>query len=218
PSSSRRMRVRPSLSSFDASSPAIRIEPSKPPSRRPTAWSKVDLPEPEGPSKATISPGAMSRSIPRRTSMVTSPWRKLRFKPRTASAGPVTESLIAEHLDRIGAGSLPRRVEGGEQAEQEGHDHHRGDLERIGARGQLGEEADRRVPEVLTGEPLDRVHRALAEIEEDHAEDQPGDDSEASDGDADGDEHLHHPRPCRAHGSEDGDVPGLGADQHDQRG
>ena len=45
-------------SSFAASSPAIRIEPSNPPSSRPTACSSVDLPEPDGPSSATISPGA----------------------------------------------------------------------------------------------------------------------------------------------------------------
>jgi hypothetical protein len=52
----------------------MRIDPSKPPSSRPTAWSRVDLPDPEGPSSATISPAATCRSTPRSTSMVTSPW------------------------------------------------------------------------------------------------------------------------------------------------
>ena len=73
--------VRPSSSRFAASSPASRIEPSNPPSSSPTACSRVDLPEPDGPSNATISPGATSRSTPRSTSIVTSPWVKLRLRP-----------------------------------------------------------------------------------------------------------------------------------------
>ena len=36
--------------------PSMRIDPSNPPSSRPTACSMVDLPEPDGPSSATISP------------------------------------------------------------------------------------------------------------------------------------------------------------------
>ena len=57
-----------SLSSA-TSSPAMRIEPSNPPSSSPTACSRVDLPEPDGPSRATISPRRTSRSTPRSTSM-----------------------------------------------------------------------------------------------------------------------------------------------------
>ena len=62
-------------------SPAIRIEPPNPPSSRPTACSSVDLPEPDGPSSATISPGATVRSTPRSTSIVTPPCAKLRVRP-----------------------------------------------------------------------------------------------------------------------------------------
>src|SRR5438309_4097900 len=197
----------------------MRIEPSKPPSKRPTAWRRVDLPEPEGPRRATISPARTSRSRPRRTLMVTPPCWKLRFSPRTEriAALAVAASLIAQHLDRVGARRLPGRVEGGEEAEEEGHDDDRGDLERIGLGRKLGEEADLRVPEVLAGQHLDEVHDALAEIEEDRAEEQPGEDAEDSDGDADGHEDLEERAAGGAHGPEDGDVAGLGADQHDQR-
>src|SRR3546814_12586907 len=50
---------------------------------------------------ATISPGATARSTPRKTSIVSSPWMKLRRRPAT-----LRTSFIAKHLDRIGIGSL----------------------------------------------------------------------------------------------------------------
>src|SRR3954465_7034961 len=137
----------------------MRIEPSKPPSSSPTAWSKVDLPEPEGPSRATISPGRTSRSTPRSTSMVTPPWRKLRLRPPTSRT-----SFIAKHLHGIRARGLPGRVEGGEEAQHQGHDDDGQHFERIGLGRQLGEEADRGVPQILAGEELDEINEGLAEI------------------------------------------------------
>src|SRR3546814_17080397 len=44
---------------------------------------------------ATISPGATARSTPRKTSIVSSPWMKLRRRPAT-----LRTSFIAQHLDR----------------------------------------------------------------------------------------------------------------------
>src|SRR6185369_9585940 len=125
---SRRNRVRPSSSSWAASCPANRIEPWKPPSRRPTACSRVDLPEPDGPRSATISPGFTSRLTPRRTSMVVPPWVKLRLRSRVTSAA----SLIAKHLDRIGVRRPTRREQGRREDQQHGNDQNCGDLERIG--------------------------------------------------------------------------------------
>src|ERR1700712_3853579 len=105
----------------------MRIEPWKPPSSRPTAWSMVDLPEPEGPSKATISPLRTCRSMPRSTSIVVPAWVKLRRRPCTSRT-----SLITKHLHRIGARRLPRRIERGEEAEDHRHRHYRQHFERIG--------------------------------------------------------------------------------------
>src|SRR4051812_5945767 len=161
---SRRRLVRPSLLSAAASCPWIRIEPSKPPSSSPTAWSRVDLPEPEGPSKATISPAPTLRSMPRRTWMVTPAWTKLRLRPVTSSA-----SLIAKHLHRIGVRRLPGRIEGREEAQHQRHDDDRGDFDRIGLGRQIGEKADRGIPEILTGDGLDRDHHRLAVEKEDRA-------------------------------------------------
>src|SRR4249919_3226361 len=99
----------------------MRIEPSNPPSSRPTACKSVDLPEPDGPSKATISPGCTARLTLRRTSIVTPPWVKLRFRPRVSSTG----SFIAKHLDRVGVGSAPRREQCGEIGQHQSHGNNR---------------------------------------------------------------------------------------------
>src|SRR4051794_37167505 len=71
----------------------------------------VDLPEPDGPSKATISPLRTCRSMPRRTSIVAPPWVKLRRRPRTSST-----SVMGHHRlppldgEGLGRGGLVRRV------------------------------------------------------------------------------------------------------------
>src|SRR5688572_30965471 len=60
--------------------------------------SRVDLPEPEGPTSATISPGRTWRSARLITSRKPLPaWRKRCWTFRNSSAG----SLIAQRLDRI---------------------------------------------------------------------------------------------------------------------
>src|SRR3546814_15358565 len=92
------------------------IEPVNPPSSRPTACSMVDLPEPDGPNSATISPGMMSRLTPHRTWMVASPCRKLRLRFLRLTTG----SLIAQNLDRVGARGLHFRLDPRQEAE-----HHR---------------------------------------------------------------------------------------------
>src|SRR4051794_3113938 len=105
----------------------MQIDPSKPPSSRPTAWSKVDLPDPEGPSSATISPGATTRSIPRKTSIRCPPCSNERRSPFTART-----SLIAQYLHRIGACRLPGGIERRQEAEEQGHHRDDRDLDRIG--------------------------------------------------------------------------------------
>src|SRR5207237_1598594 len=115
------------------------MEPSKPPSSSPTACSRVDLPEPDGPSRATISPSRTFRSTPRSTWISTSAWTKLRLRPSTRST-----SFIAQHLHRIRLRRLPGRIEGEKEgrADRQQDDQH--DLKRIGPRWQLRDEPDAR--------------------------------------------------------------------------
>src|SRR3954465_7098159 len=124
PSMSRRVAVRSELFICAASMPVMRIDPPNPPSSKPTAWSNVDLPDPDGPSNATISPGAIDKSAPRRTWIVSPPCSKLRGRPVVAR----TASLIAKHLDRIGTRRARRRVERREEGQQQGDRHDRRDL------------------------------------------------------------------------------------------
>src|SRR5258705_5121010 len=147
---SRLRRVRQSSSRSAASCPWTGIEPERPPSSSPTAWRKVDLPEPDGPSKPTISPRFTSRSTPRRTSIVTSPWVKLRLSPRVMR----TVSLITQYLDRIGARGLQRRKQRRGEDQDERDNDNRRDFYRIGLGRKLSEDADRRVPRVRAAERM----------------------------------------------------------------
>ncbi len=78
----RRARARASSSSAEKSAPATVSEPdvarSSPVS---TAISEL-LPEPEGPSRASVSPAATSRSIPRRISTAAAPSPSVRRRSR----------------------------------------------------------------------------------------------------------------------------------------
>src|SRR5689334_23283369 len=153
------------------------MEPWKPPSSSPTAWSSVDLPDPDGPSSATISPGATSRSTPRNTSIVTSPWVKLRLRPLVTRTG----SLIAQDLHWVGACSPVGGIKRREERQHQRGQHDRGHLDRIGLRRQIGEKANRRIPEVLPRQLLDCIDDPLTEEEEDRSEDDPEHDSERAD-------------------------------------
>src|SRR5690349_397917 len=186
------------------------MEPSNPPSSRPTACSKVDLPDPDGPNSATISPGATRRSTPRRTSMVTSPWVKLRLSPRVSR----TASLITEHLHGVRACRLVRRIERREEREDQRDQNDCGNLERIGLRWQIGQEPHGGIPEILAGNLLDRVHDVLPEVEKDRAKDDSEHDAERADRHADRDKDLHHASPARTHGAQDCDVSRLRSHQH----
>src|SRR3546814_18351965 len=126
----------------------MRVVPPDPPSSRPTACSIVDLPVPEGPSSATISPRRSDALTPRSTSIVTSPWRKLRFSSTSSSA----TSFITQHLHGVGIRGLVRRLERSEEAEDDHHDDARGDLDRLGLRRQFGAKTDRLVPQIVAAQ------------------------------------------------------------------
>ena len=106
PSFSRRITVQRSGPRLCVSSPSILIEPSKPPSSSPSACNNVDLPVPLGPNNATISPSAIAKLTPHRTSMVTSPCVNTR---RTSVISAII-LLITKHLHRVGSGSFERRI------------------------------------------------------------------------------------------------------------
>src|SRR4051794_20989236 len=81
----------------------------------------VDLPAPDGPTNATTSPAATTRSAPRRTSSTLPPWEKRRCTPLSSSAN----SLIAQRLDWIGARGAPRGIERCQERKRERHEHDR---------------------------------------------------------------------------------------------
>src|SRR3569623_694514 len=160
PRRSRRVVVRAPASCCATSTPAMRIDPPNPPSSRPTACNKVDLPEPEGPRSATISPSAIAKSIPRSTSIVSPPWLNARVRPVVAR----TASFIAQDLYRIGARRFERRVERREEGQKQRDRDDSDDLYRVGLRRELGQEPDRRIPQILPRHPLHQLDHALAEI------------------------------------------------------
>src|SRR3546814_13925838 len=67
-----------------------------------------------------------------------SPWMKLRHRPAT-----LRTSFIAQHLDRIGIGSLEGGIKRCKKAEQQGHKANSCDLNRISLGRKLGEETNR---------------------------------------------------------------------------
>src|SRR6185369_15247331 len=84
-------------------------------SSRPTLCSRVDLPEPDGPTSATISPRRMTKLASWMTSSRLPPWAKVRVTPDAARTMSLA-SLIAQRLDGI----EPRCAPGGIQRRQEG--------------------------------------------------------------------------------------------------
>src|SRR3546814_12353317 len=86
---------------------------------------------------------------------------KLRRRPAT-----LRTSFIAQHLDRIGIGSLEGGIKRCKKAEQQGHEANSCDLDRISLGRKLGEETNGRIPQILTSKELDEFHNMLAEKEE----------------------------------------------------
>src|SRR5690606_31341933 len=113
-----------------------------------------------------ISPGMISRSTPRSTSIRSPPCSNERVSPVRRTTG----LLIAQHLHRIRPRCAIGRIERGEEAEPHRHRADQHDLDRVGLRRQLGEEAYLRVAQVLPGDELEAAHDRLAELENEKAE------------------------------------------------
>src|ERR1700724_2177117 len=107
-----RTRLRTASLSLEQSRPSMTICPAVGRSSKPAACSRLDLPEPDGPIRPTISPACTSRSTPFSTCSRRSPDGKSRLTPRRLRIG----SLKAQGLDRV----EPRRLEGRRQGGDEG--------------------------------------------------------------------------------------------------
>src|SRR5688572_4515958 len=120
--------------------PSTTTSPSSGRSSRPAMCSRVDLPLPDWPTNATISPGCRSTDTPRSTSRRRSPWTKVRRMPCSESG--LVVSLMSQSFDRFDPGGSPCRI--GRRDERE-HDRDHDDenhLDRIHTYGHGGDEVD----------------------------------------------------------------------------
>src|SRR5215207_2016758 len=95
-----RNRASESSLSFVRSSPATLIEPVSARSRPASTISRVDLPEPEGPTRPIASPLPISRSISFRIWTRAAPWPSERLTPDRMTAGP--EAGLGFCMEAIG--------------------------------------------------------------------------------------------------------------------
>src|SRR6266851_6070526 len=147
PTSVRRSRARAASVRADTSSPSKRTRPLVGRSRVPSRWSRVDLPTPEAPMMATLSPALTVRLTPRKTRTGSGPMRY----SRSSSSATTSGSLIAEHFDRIHA----RGPAGRRQGREEGDDESRADNHHKIRAGQLHRQVADLV--LIAGQPDDLV-------------------------------------------------------------
>ena len=139
----RRNRVRCSSDRPPQSSPPISTAPPSGRSSSPATCSSVDLPAPDGPTSATISPGRSDEidAVQHReldAALAGRRWRTLRaIRAPVGRANPRTRfaarSFVAQPLDRIEPGGAPGRVERREERQRQRHHHDGGDLARVDA-------------------------------------------------------------------------------------
>src|SRR5262245_2662106 len=107
-------------------------------SSNPAICSSVDLPQPEGPTNATISPGRTDSDTPFNTSSRAAPLPK----PRAifCSVRTSVELLIPKSLHRIEPRRAPRGIETRQQSEPQGDGHDQRNLRDLDNRGQMRQE------------------------------------------------------------------------------
>src|ERR1700742_3392047 len=135
----RRSSVRGPSSSPFALTPAISISPPVGRSSSPAIWSKVDLPAPEGPTRATSSPACTAQSAPRRMLSCSEPWPNVItiFDRRSAVE---LASFITQSFHRIDARRPPGRNDAEDEAQRQGDDDDIGHLNPVDLRRYLGEQ------------------------------------------------------------------------------
>src|SRR5262245_32525558 len=118
--SSRRRRASPASDRAKTSSPANSTRPLVGRSSVPSRCSSVDLPTPDAPITATLSPGSTVSDTPRRTRTTSGPIRYSRSSSSATRRGSVERgSLIAKHLDRVELGRAPSGRERGEKRDDQ---------------------------------------------------------------------------------------------------
>src|SRR6187549_868869 len=113
--------------------------PSSGRSSKPARCSRVDLPLPDWPTMATISPGCRSTDTPRSTSRRRSPWMKVRRMPCSESGSVL---LMAQSFDRFDPGGAPRRIDGDDEREHDGDDDDEAHFARLHPNGHRDDEVD----------------------------------------------------------------------------
>src|SRR5690606_2288721 len=210
--------------SADSSSPASQTLPSLGVSSPPSRFSSVLLPEPELPTMATRWPGYSSSCRPLSTLTDSGPCSQPCPRTRQQStARPsadftfITCSRVAWRLRRLGTGRAPGRVKGGEKAQDQ---RRHANLDHIGShqpRRQVVDEIHIGVEKPVPDQPLQGgdpvAYIACRENPEQGADQGP---------DHTNDRSLHHkgrhnlPWGC-AESTQDGDIPTLVGNHHDQR-
>src|SRR3990172_6933493 len=168
----RRNSVRRRSDRPPAASPPIRTSPPSGRSSSPAMCSNVDLPEPDGPTKATISPRATASVAPRSTARRLPPWTKVRSilsRARTASAA----LFIAQRLDRIEPRRAPRRIERGQERQPQGAAADRGHVPCLDDRRQLRQEIELVREQRGSGELLQPLANRFDVLGESQAEAEP---------------------------------------------
>src|SRR6184192_2083990 len=117
---SARLRTLPRSASLSAAKafPCTITSPAVGASSPPSRCSSVLLPDPDAPTTATRSPGAMARSTPSSTGTSRGPPRYVLCRSRHSSTAATL--FIAQRLRRIDSRRPPARIEGGEQRQGEG--------------------------------------------------------------------------------------------------
>src|SRR6266446_9164728 len=206
--------VRWSSESLLAGAPLTTTSPAVGGSNRPQICSRVDFPAPDGPIRATSSPGLMASETSWTTSSRPEPCWKLRVTFWRANTG----SLIAKGLDRIEPRRTPGGVKGGEKRENKRHDHDDRHFTGIHDRRQLGQEIDGVGKQLRAQQVLHRLADRFDVIGEGKPETETG--RRAGDPDAGPaqQEDAHDHSAGRAHGAQNRDVASLVLHQHDLPG
>src|SRR6185312_15289185 len=137
----------------------------------PNSCSSVVLPEPDAPTIAMRSPDRTARLMPRRTSRVTGPWRKLLWTSRASRTTSFIEgSLVTQSVCGRGARGAPGGVDRGQHAQQKCHRADPQDIAPLDVRRQLTHEVHAGIHELHAKQPLEPIQQRLQVVGQHGAE------------------------------------------------
>src|SRR3954462_4326722 len=124
PSERLRSRPRSASDSSDNTRPLTSTLPALSVSRPPMMCNSVDLPEPDAPTMDMVSPRRSAKFTLERTPVRRSPSSYTFATPVARRTMSSLGLFITERLGGLRTRGAPRRVEGRQQREDEGHEHH----------------------------------------------------------------------------------------------